>query len=137
MRDVAGNVFTLTTAGSPNQAGTAMWTEAPFDNTKNSPWPSDGNLGSSDAGADGAAIVYHNDARGVNAIGAPGSDLGISGIANGLAIEFDTFGEIASDHTNFRAATGGFATPRVGPCPISRTGRGIPSLSAGTRQRRL
>ena len=39
--------------------------------------------------------------------------MGISGIANGLAIEFDTFGEIASDHTNFRAATGGFATPRM------------------------
>ena len=73
----------------------------------------DVNLGSSDAGADGAAVVFHDDARGVNAIGAPGSDLGISGIANGLAIEFDTFGEIASDHTNFRAATGGFATPRV------------------------
>ena len=90
----------------------------------------------SDAGADGAAVVFHNDARGVDAIEDPGSDLGIGGIANGLAIEFDTFGEIASDHTNFRAATGSFATRGVA-LPISRTGRGIPSSQLGTQQRRL
>ena len=100
------------TAGSQDQAGTAMSTER-IDVRENFTVAFEVNLGSSDAGADGAAVVFHNDARGVNAIGAPGSDLGISGIANGLAIEFDTFGEIASDHTNFRAATGGFATPRM------------------------
>ena len=109
---VAGNVFTLTTAGNGVQAGTAMSTQR-IDVRENFTVAFEVNLGSDDAGADGAAVVFHNDARGADAIGAPGSDLGITGIANGLAIEFDTFGEIASDHTNFRAATGGFATPRV------------------------
>ena len=49
------------------------------------------NLGTSDGGADGAAIVFHNDPRGANAIGAFGSGLAVGGIQNGLAIEFDTY----------------------------------------------
>ena len=87
----------------------------------------DVNLGTNDAGADGAAFVLHNDPRGVNAIGAAGSGLAIGGIQNGLAIEFDTYNsnaadlsgagmpgsDIASDHTNFLDTDGSFATTPV------------------------
>ena len=87
----------------------------------------DVNLGTSDGGADGAAIVFHNDPRGVNAIGAPGSGLAVGGIQNGLAIEFDTYNstaadlssfgmpgsDIASDHTGFLGTNSAFATTPV------------------------
>ncbi len=65
------------------------------------------NLGSKDAGADGMAFVMHADPRGAEAIGIGGGGLGLTGIAFGLGIEFDTWknatiaGEIATDHTNF------------------------------------
>ena len=83
------------------------------------------NLGASDGGADGAAIVFHNDPRGANAIGAFGSGLGVGGIQNGLAIEFDTYNstprlaagmpgsDIASDHTGFLGTNSAFATTPV------------------------
>ena len=87
----------------------------------------DVNLGASDTGADGAAIVFHNDPRGANAIGADGSGLGVGGIQNGLAIEFDTYNstaaglsgagmpgfDIASDHTGFLGTNSAFATTPV------------------------
>ena len=57
----------------------------------------DVNLGANDAGADGAAIVFHNDPRGANAIGSDGSGLAVGGIQNGLAIEFDTYDSTAAD----------------------------------------
>lgn len=65
------------------------------------------NLGSRAAGGDGIAFVLHNDPRGATALGNGGASFGAAGIANGLAIEFDTwnqgatFGDIANDHTNF------------------------------------
>jgi len=65
------------------------------------------NVGASDAGSDGLAFVLHNDARGADALGSAGSGMGVLGIQNGLAIEFDTFfneaqqNELANDHTNF------------------------------------
>ena len=85
------------------------------------------NLGASDGGADGAAIVFHNDPRGANAIGAVGSGLAVGGIQNGLAIEFDTYNstaadlsgagmpgsDIASDHTGFLGTNSAFATTPV------------------------
>ena len=92
---VANNVFTLTTAGR-NQAGTAMSTGR-IDVRQNFTVAFDVNLGTSDAGADGAAIVFHNDPRGANAIGAPGSGLAVGGIQNGLAIEFDTYSSSAAE----------------------------------------
>ena len=121
---VANNVFTLTTAG--NQAGTAMSTGR-IDVRQNFTVAFDVNLGASDGGADGAAIVFHNDPRGVNAIGAPGSGLAVGGIQNGLAIEFDTYNsiaadlsaagmpgsDIASDHTGFLDTDSAFATTPV------------------------
>jgi VCBS repeat-containing protein len=54
-------------------------------------------------GADGIAMVLHNDPRGATATGGYGIGLGVSGIQNGLAIEFDTYqntGEPAQDHTS-------------------------------------
>ena len=65
------------------------------------------NVGNNDAGADGMAFVLHNDPRGAEALGGAGGGFGAIGIANGLAIEFDTFqnveiaNDLANDHTNF------------------------------------
>ena len=118
---VNAGVFTLTTAG--DQAGTAMSTGR-IDVRQNFTIAFEVNLGTSDGGADGAAFVLHNDPRGVNAIGAPGSGLAVGSIQNGLAIEFDTYNsgaadlssagmpgsDIASDHTNFLDTDSAFAT---------------------------
>ncbi|MBN9338285.1 MAG: hypothetical protein J0I88_10655, partial [Chryseobacterium sp.] len=41
--------------------------------------------------ADGIAMVFHNDPLGTNAIGVSGQGLGARGIANGIALELDTF----------------------------------------------
>ena len=61
-------------------------------------------LGANDGGADGMAIVFHNDPNGINAVGFFGSGLGVSGIRNGIAIEFDTWdnGEVPEDHTQIK-----------------------------------
>ena len=112
---VANNVFTLT-SGWYSQAGTAMSTGR-IDVRQNFTVAFEVNLGASDGGGDGAAIVFHNDPRGTNAIGGAGSGLGVGGIQNGLAIEFDTYnngaGDIASDHTGFRGTNSTFATTPV------------------------
>jgi hypothetical protein len=42
-------------------------------------------------GSDGFTFVFHNDPRGPIAVGAPGSGLGYDGIANAVAIKFDTY----------------------------------------------
>ena len=119
---VANDVFTLTTAGNW-QAGTAMSTGR-IDVRQNFTVAFEVNLGTSDGGADGAAIVFHNDPRGADAIGAAGTGLAVGGIQNGLAIEFDTYNssaadlsgngmpgsDIASDHTGFLGTNSAFAT---------------------------
>ena len=109
----------------------------------------DVNLGADDNGADGAAIVFHNDPRGANAIGAVGGGLAVGGIQNGLAIEFDTYDSTPelkpacpaptspADHTSFLGHRRRLRHHARGPRPISRTAPGIPSLSPGMRQRRL
>ena len=80
------------------------------------------NLGGNDNGADGIAIVLHNDPAGSSAVGTNGQELGAGGIQDGLVIEFDTYyngfgdGSITNDHTaiwdsdNFSA---GYLTPMV------------------------
>ena len=42
-------------------------------------------------GADGMAVVFHNDPRGSAALGRPGAALGAGGLQNGIALEFDTY----------------------------------------------
>ncbi|WP_034060594.1 lectin-like domain-containing protein [Lacinutrix jangbogonensis] len=65
------------------------------------------NLGSNNGGADGIAIVFHNDPAGINTLGAEGSGIGARGIVDGIVLEIDTFdnssnlaatGDIANDH---------------------------------------
>ena len=70
--------------------------------------------GRHDGGADGAAIVFHNDPRGVNA-SAPRHRLGIGGIQNGLAIEFDTYHSWAAD----LAGAGSLAPTSRATTPVS------------------
>jgi hypothetical protein len=122
---VANDVYTLTTADS-FEAGTAM-SAGRIDVRQNFTVAFEVNLGASDAGADGAAIVFHNDPRGAGAVGAGGSGLGVGGIQNGLAIEFDTYNstaaglsgagmpgfDIASDHTGFLGTNSAFASMPV------------------------
>ncbi len=49
-------------------------------------------LGATDnEGADGIAIVFHDDPGGTNAVGAPGRGIGAQGIQNGIVLELDTF----------------------------------------------
>ena len=135
---VANGVYTLTTTSG--QAGTAMSTSR-IDVRQNFTVGFDVNLGASDAGADGAAIVFHNDPRGVNAIGTIGGGLGIAGIQNGLGIEFDTYNNNAAGQsvltsppiTPVSAAPTPPSRPRRWRCPTSRTARGITSWCPGMR----
>ncbi|MFP8779267.1 DUF4347 domain-containing protein, partial [Hydrogenophaga sp. RWCD_12] len=61
-------------------------------------------LGSSDAGADGITFVMHDDPAGASALGVMGGGLGAFGIANGVAIEFDTYNNGAMDMVNDHTA---------------------------------
>ena len=130
---VSNGVFTLTTA-TANQKGTTMSTGR-IDVRQDFTVAFEVNLGSNDGGADGAAIVFHNDPRGVNAIGTHGGGLAVGGIQNGLAIEFDTYNstaaslvslgmpgfDIASDHTGFLGTNSAFAST---PVPLANIENG-------------
>jgi hypothetical protein len=73
------------------------------------------NVGNNDNGADGMGFVLHNDPLGNKALGAAGGGKGMSGIKNGIGIEFDTYynatnpDDIVNDHTNFINTTSGNA----------------------------
>ena len=58
-------------------------------------------------GADGMTFVIQDDPNGASAIGSNGSSLGFNGIANGVAIEFDTYnsGEINDNHIAIASGT--------------------------------
>lgn len=51
----------------------------------------DVNLGSSDAGADGMALVFQNDPLGRCVCGTAGSNMGAGGIQNSVIVEIDTY----------------------------------------------
>ncbi len=95
------------TPATLSQAG-RIWSQAKIDFTKSFTLSFDAYLGVSDAGADGIAIVFHNDPAGLNAAGDIGSGLGAQNIQDGIALELDTYdsgvaaGDIASDHGGFR-----------------------------------
>jgi Ca2+-binding RTX toxin-like protein len=88
------------------QAGSVMMEDA-VDLSQAFTLTFDLNFGIKDAaGADGMAFVIHADPRGNAALGSVGGGLGVLGIADGLAIKFDTYqnadiGEMANDHTAF------------------------------------
>jgi glucose/arabinose dehydrogenase len=120
---VSGDVVTLTAAGGTFDVGTAM-SGRRIDVSKDFTLAFEIYLGADDAGADGAAVVFHNDPRGVAAIGGASGALGVGGIRNGLAIEFDTYAnipvnaaqpnaDIAADHTSFVGTDSAFGTPAV------------------------
>lgn len=48
--------------------------------------------GDSNSGADGIAMVFHNDSDGSDAIGDDGAGIGAQGIQNGIVLEVDTYG---------------------------------------------
>ena len=121
---MADGVYTLTSAVNP--AGTAGSTGR-IDVREDFTAAFEVNLGASDGGADGVAVVFHNDARGADAVGVHGTGLGVGGIDNGLAIEFDAYNSsavdlsessmpgvgIASDHTGFLGTDSAFASTPV------------------------
>ena len=76
-------------------------------------------LGSKDKGADGLSFILHDDPRGKAALGAIGGGMGAAGIQNGLAIEFDTWnnvavgGDMPADHTGFHLDTDAIGNARL------------------------
>ncbi len=81
--------------------GTAMYVNQ-IDFTESFNFSFEAYLGDNN-GADGIAIVFHNDPDGVNAIGADGEGMGASGIQNGIVLELDTYqntsqGDPVGDH---------------------------------------
>ena len=108
---VAGNVFTLTTAG--DQAGTAMSTGR-IDVRQNFTVAFDVNLGASDAGADGAAFVLHNDPRAPTPSEPPAAAWRSAVSKTGWgSSSTPTPSDIASDHTGFIGTNSAFATTPV------------------------
>ena len=72
-----------------------MWSFGTVDFTENFTINFEARLsaGTNDGGADGIAIVFHNDPAGINAQSASteGSSIGALGIQNGIVLEIDTF----------------------------------------------
>lgn len=99
---ISSNEVRLTQA-SIGQAG-QMWSYGKVDFTKNFSMPFEAYLGNKDAGADGVAIVFHNDPAGTNATGAAGYGIGARWIKNGVVLELDTYRNVnppldpAADH---------------------------------------
>lgn len=60
-------------------------------------------LGDNEYGADGIAIIFHNDPNGAHAVGATGEGMGAAGIQHGIVLELDTYyngthGDTPNDH---------------------------------------
>ena len=69
-----------------------MWSYGKVDFTKNFSMPFEAYLGNkNDDGADGIAIVFHNDPDGIYANGGTGGGIGARGIQNGVVLELDTY----------------------------------------------
>ncbi len=78
------------TPNTNSQAGRA-WTFGQIDFSKSFAFTMKVYLGSNSNGADGMAVVFHNSSAGYNAIGDSGGGLGAKYIANGVALELDTY----------------------------------------------
>ena len=97
---VSGSEIQLTPEAN-NQRGTAMYNNL-IDFGSSFSFSFEAYLGNND-GADGIAIVFHNDPSGTSAIGADGEGMGASGIQNGIVLELDTYynpsqGDVTGDH---------------------------------------
>ncbi|MET3037170.1 hypothetical protein ABXT08_13755 [Chryseobacterium sp. NRRL B-14859] len=105
--DIHGNASSINnntirlTPNAGNQSG-SMWSKNRINFAESFTLKYDAYLGASD-GADGIAAVFHN--GGANAVGIDGFGIGAAGIANGIALELDTYnnsgnntGDIAADH---------------------------------------
>ena len=104
---VTSNEFVLT-RNNQTQSGNAF-THNKIDFSKDFKLKFDANLGNFDnAGADGIAMVFHNDPRGVYTIGENGKYIGAGNIRNGIVLEIDTYynndvDATSSDHTSIWA----------------------------------
>ena len=112
--DESSGIFTLTPAAT-QQVGSAMLNER-LDLAQDFILALDLRFGDTDTGADGMALVLHDDPNGAEVFGSAGTT-GFTGFANGLGIDFDTHfnfgapGDIASDHSHFTAADGSLLSP--------------------------
>lgn len=84
-------------------------------------------LGNSSGGADGIAIVFHNSSAGQDAVGISGSGLGAQNIANGIALELDTYNNSAApnsdpsyDHGTIRRTSDWSALSTTSPLKASQ-----------------
>ncbi|MCF8362845.1 MAG: hypothetical protein K9G70_09515 [Prolixibacteraceae bacterium] len=87
-----------------NMRGTAMYKNL-IDLAESFTFTFDAYLGDNDGGADGLAIIFHNDPAGVNAIGSSGEGMGAEGIQSGICLEMDIFynsnrDDLTQDHTS-------------------------------------
>lgn len=85
-----------------NQAGSSFTLDR-IDFSQDFYFSFEANLGNQGSGADGIAIVFHNDPAGSNAVGASGHGMGARGIQDGIVLELDTYrnsgiGDINTDH---------------------------------------
>src|SRR5690606_29426588 len=87
------------TPNSGTKRGTA-WTRGQVDFTQNFMFSMKVILGSNTGGADGLAVVFHTSPQGTAAKGAEGGGLGAQGIANGIALELDTYRNSAAPHND-------------------------------------
>lgn len=99
--EISSTEFQLTEAVN-DQAGAATITDR-IDFNDSFSFSFDAYLGTSDSGADGIAIVFHDDPSGASAVGSAGEGIGAEGIQNGIVLELDTYynstrGDISNDH---------------------------------------
>lgn len=104
--ETSANEFQLT-PNLNNQSGQA-WSFGRINFNESFTLSFEANFGTTNNGADGITVTFHNDPLGTNAVGLPGNAIGAGGIQNGIVMEFDTFDnsntslpEIAADHASF------------------------------------
>ena len=102
--DGASQTFVIT-ADAVGQAGAVTFNER-IDLAHDFIVSFDVYLAAKPAGGDGMAFVLHNDPRGAAALGFAGGNLGAVGLANGMAVTFDTyqngapFFDMPNDHSS-------------------------------------
>ena len=96
---ISKNEFEIT-PNQKTQAG-SVFTNKKLDFTKDFEIKFEVNLGFLDLnGADGVAMVFQNDPKGIYATGTNGEDIGAGGIKNSLILEIDTYYNSDKDFTN-------------------------------------